>query len=70
MMKNPSLYGVDGEELQADPTLEQRRLDLIHSAAIILDKNGLVKYDRRSGALAVTDMGRVASHYYVCLLGI
>lgn len=37
----------------------------IHSAATILDKNNLVKYDRKSGYFQVTDLGRIASYYYI-----
>ncbi|KAF8377551.1 hypothetical protein HHK36_030933 [Tetracentron sinense] len=38
---------------------------MIHSAATILDKNNLVKYDRKSGYFQVTDLGRIASYYYI-----
>ncbi|XP_065882563.1 U5 small nuclear ribonucleoprotein 200 kDa helicase-like [Dysidea avara] len=64
MLRNPQLYGVTVDEAAADPLLEQRRADLIHTAASLLDKNSLVKYDRKSGAFQVTDLGRIASHYY------
>ena len=37
---------------------QERRLDLAHSAALMLDRNGLVKYDRRTGNLQATDLGR------------
>ncbi|KAJ9550083.1 hypothetical protein OSB04_022626 [Centaurea solstitialis] len=37
----------------------------VHSAATILDKNNLVKYDRKSGYFQVTDLGRIASYYYI-----
>jgi pre-mRNA-splicing helicase BRR2 len=30
-----------------------------------LDKNNLVKYDRKSGYFQVTDLGRIASYYYI-----
>ncbi|CEP01840.1 unnamed protein product (mitochondrion) [Plasmodiophora brassicae] len=65
MKSNPALYGVAPDSLKDDPLLEQRRLDLVHSAATILDRAGLVKYDRKSGTLASTDLGRIASHYYL-----
>lgn len=32
---------------------------------MILDRHNLIKYDRRTGGFQVTDLGRVASHYYV-----
>lgn len=65
MLRRPTLYGVSHEELEQDPTLEQRRIDLIHTAASLLDKHQLIKYDRKSGSFQVTDLGRVASHFYI-----
>ncbi|XP_011044153.1 PREDICTED: U5 small nuclear ribonucleoprotein 200 kDa helicase-like [Populus euphratica] len=65
MMRNPTLYGLAPDVLTRDITLEERRVDLIHSAATILDKNNLVKYDRKSGYFQVTDLGRIASYYYI-----
>ncbi|KAL1149879.1 hypothetical protein V6Z11_A10G219400 [Gossypium hirsutum] len=65
MLRNPTLYGLPADVLSRDLTLEERRADLIHSAATILDKNNLVKYDRKSGYFQVTDLGRIASYYYI-----
>jgi pre-mRNA-splicing helicase BRR2 len=64
MLKNPTLYGVSADELEADPTLEKRRADLIHTAATTLAKANLIKYDKKTGAFQVTDLGRIASYYY------
>ncbi|XP_027343786.1 DExH-box ATP-dependent RNA helicase DExH12 [Abrus precatorius] len=65
MLRNPSLYGLAPDVLTRDITLEERRADLIHTAATILDRNNLVKYDRKSGYFQVTDLGRIASYYYI-----
>ncbi|CAJ2650466.1 unnamed protein product [Trifolium pratense] len=77
MERNPSLYGLAQDALTRDETLEEershskkkileeRRADLIHTAATILDRNNLVKYDRKSGYFQVTDLGRIASYYYI-----
>lgn len=65
MLRNPTLYGLPVDIFERDKTLEERRADLIHSAASILDKNNLVKYDRKSGYFQVTDLGRIASYYYI-----
>ncbi|KAK0596935.1 hypothetical protein LWI29_020333 [Acer saccharum] len=65
MLQNPALYGLPPEVLKEDATLEERRADLIHSAATILDRNNLIKYDRKSGYFQVTDLGRIASYYYI-----
>ena len=62
---NANLYGVGIDALEDDPVLELRRADLIHTAATQLDKAGLCRYDRRSGLLQATDLGRIASHYYI-----
>nr|GEW94649.1 DExH-box ATP-dependent RNA helicase DExH12-like [Tanacetum cinerariifolium] len=65
MSQNPSLYGLPVDVLNTDNLLKDTRADLVHSAATILDKNRLVKYDRKSGYFQVTDLGRVASYYYI-----
>ncbi len=65
MLRSPALYGISDGALADDPLLTQRRADLVHTAATLLDKTNLIKYDRKSGAFQVTDLGRVASHYYI-----
>jgi replicative superfamily II helicase len=39
--------------------------DIIHSAAILLEKCQLVNYERSTGHFTSTDLGRIASYYYV-----
>ena len=34
MLRNPALYGASEGERAADPLLEQRRIDLVHTAAV------------------------------------
>ncbi|KAK8597890.1 hypothetical protein V6N13_095285 [Hibiscus sabdariffa] len=65
MSRNPTLYGLPADVLSRDSSLEERRADLIHSAATVLDKKKMVKYDRKSGYFQVTDLGRIASYYYI-----
>ena len=64
MLRSPGLYSV-GAEYEDDNALEQKRVDLIHSASTVLEKSSLVKYDKRSGKLQATELGRIASHYYI-----
>jgi len=64
MLGSPALYQV-GPEYDDDESLEQKRVDLIHAAAVALDKAHLVKYDKNSGKFQSTDLGRIASHYYI-----
>jgi len=54
MLRNPTLYGISLDEVEEDKWLEQRRKDLVHTAAVTLDKHNLIKYDRRSGHFQVT----------------
>ncbi|KAJ5085699.1 hypothetical protein N7532_010470 [Penicillium argentinense] len=64
MLRSPGLYSV-GADYENDEALEQKRVDLVHSAATILEKAGLVKYEKKTGRLQATDLGRIASHYYI-----
>jgi len=66
MMKNPELYGANPEIMKTeDPTLLDFRRNLVHSAACLLEKSQLIRYDRRSGALQATPLGKVSSHFYI-----
>jgi pre-mRNA-splicing helicase BRR2 len=65
MLQNPTLYGISEDSLKEDPTLKSRRRDLAHTAAGILEKSHLLRYDRKSGALQTTPLGRIASQYYI-----
>lgn len=43
MLGSPALYGVPLGSLDDDLELEQHRLDLAHSAAVLLDKHNLIR---------------------------
>jgi len=66
MLKDPGLYGV-GVDYQSDddPGFIQKRADIVHSAAVLLEKCQLLKYERSTGRFTSTELGRIASHYYV-----
>lgn len=53
MLRNPTLYGVSHDDRSSDPLLERRRMDLVHTASNVLDKNNLIKYDKRTGSFQV-----------------
>jgi activating signal cointegrator complex subunit 3 len=65
MTQNPIAYGIPREETFDDPQLDKKRFELVTDAASTLDHCMMVRYDKKSGNLAVTDLGRVASHYYI-----
>ncbi|KAJ5157620.1 uncharacterized protein N7482_008720 [Penicillium canariense] len=64
MLRSPGLYSV-GADYENDDALEQKRVDLIHSAATVLERAGLVKYEKKTGRLQSTELGRISSHYYI-----
>ncbi|XP_076251373.1 U5 small nuclear ribonucleoprotein l(3)72Ab [Rhynchophorus ferrugineus] len=64
MLRQPSLYGITHEQLKHDSLLEQHRADLVHTASLLLDRSGLIKYDRKTGQFQGTELGRIASQYY------
>ena len=64
MLRSPGLYSV-GADYEDDEALEQKRLDLIHSAAVVLEKSGLLRYEKKAGKFNTTELGRIASHYYI-----
>lgn len=54
MLRSPSVYGVPLGAVDSDPLLLDRRMDLVHSAAVLLDKNNLIRYDRKTGNFQVS----------------
>ena len=65
MLKDPVLYSVGADYQDDDPSLIQKRADIVHTAAALLEKCHLIKYERASGRFQSTELGRIASHYYV-----
>ena len=59
------MYGINVDYSDDDPHLTQKRVDIVHTAAVMLEKANLIKYDRKTGIFASTELGRIASHYYV-----
>ncbi|KAJ9115096.1 hypothetical protein QFC22_005424 [Naganishia vaughanmartiniae] len=65
MLASPALYNVGADYMEGDAALVQKRADLVHTAAVTLEKTGLIKYDRKSGVMQSTELGRIASHFYI-----
>lgn len=53
MMRSPALYGVSHDKLAEDQLLSSHRSDLVHTAASILDKHNLIRYDKKTGNFQV-----------------
>ncbi|VDI49942.1 activating signal cointegrator complex subunit 3 [Mytilus galloprovincialis] len=65
MRCNPLAYGLNYNMAETDPMLEAYRRELITAAGRKLDKAQMVRFDERTGYFASTDLGRIASHFYI-----
>ena len=65
MLRSPTLYSVTADYAEDDPFLEQKRADIVHTAAALLEKCGLLRYERSTGNFTSNELGRIASHYYI-----
>ncbi|GBC25635.1 uncharacterized protein OCT59_020043 [Rhizophagus irregularis] len=65
MKKNPLVYGMDHSQPIEDPELGKRRRELIVDAANALHKNKMIELEKETDYFAITDMGRIASNYYI-----
>lgn len=65
MKTNPLAYGVAWEEVIADPSLTSKQRSLVVDAARALDKAKMMRFDEKSGNFYCTELGRIASHFYL-----
>ena len=61
MLRMPTLYGISHDQRAADQYLEGRRSDLVHTAATLLDKQNLIRYEKKTGNFQVM---RAECHVY------
>lgn len=64
MRQHPQLYGTKGPTTR-DPMCLQHVHNIAHTAALHLHSSKLIEYDQNSKALRSTELGRIASHYYL-----
>ncbi|TBU58370.1 Sec63-domain-containing protein [Dichomitus squalens] len=65
MKKSPFQYGMPWDEIANDPTLGAKRNSLITAAASQLAEARMIAFDRGTGSLVITDLGRIAAKYYI-----
>ncbi|EFC37605.1 dead box RNA helicase [Naegleria gruberi] len=65
MRQNPMNYGILPEEVKLDPSLIGMRKSLIEKACKMLQESKMIIYDERTGVVSATDLGRIASHFYI-----
>ena len=70
MLRSPTLYGISHDKLRDDRLLEHHREDLIHTAASLLDKHNLIRYDKKSGNFQVTFFKHNFNAQYVIFFGV
>lgn len=52
-------------QVVADPSLSLKQRSLIADAARSLDKAKMMRFDEKSGNFYCTELGRIASHFYI-----
>lgn len=65
MRINPLAYGIGWDEVIADPTLSLKQRAFVTEAARALDKAKMMRFDEKSGNFYCTELGRIASHFYI-----
>lgn len=65
MRINFQSYGMVYQDIANDPQLQKKRKELVDFAAKRLDKAQMIRYNTPTGDLSTTDLGRIASHYYL-----
>ena len=62
---NPFAYGVSPSHLRNDPNLVHFRRDAILKAVKKLQASQMVRFDENTNVLHSTEIGRIASHFYI-----
>lgn len=65
MIKSPNAYGVSINSQDIDSDVNRKCMDLIHSAAVLLDQYQLIKYERLTGQFGCLELGRIASRFSI-----
>lgn len=65
MVKNPHNYGVSRTDLENDPSGHMVLLKKIHDVVDSLNQAHLIRFNRDTEQVYSTDMGRIASNYYI-----
>ena len=65
MRKNPLAYGITWNAVYDDPALSLPRREIVTNAARTLHECKMTVFDQKSGNLYITELGRIASLYYL-----
>ncbi|CAI2335169.1 unnamed protein product [Caenorhabditis sp. 36 PRJEB53466] len=64
-LKNPMAYGIAYNAIERDPNLRDHFGEVIRKTAMQLDQNKMIRFDLATEYLTSTDLGRIASNFYV-----
>lgn len=65
LAQNPLVYGCEYYEIESDPSLATIRNRLIVNAAKLLDEARMIHFEEDTGFFDATDLGIIASHFYI-----
>ncbi|QDZ24777.1 Sec63 domain-containing protein [Chloropicon primus] len=65
MKKNPLAYGITWNAVNHDPSLSLPRREIVTNAARTLHECKMTVFDQKSGNFYITELGRIASLYYL-----
>ena len=65
MRKNPLAYGITWNAVNQDPSLSLPRREIVTNAARTLHECKMTVFDQKSGNFYITELGRIASLYYL-----
>ena len=63
VLVSPDLYKVP--QMEEDETFKQFRTNLVHTVFHILSEQNMLLYDESSGVVVPTELGRIASYFYI-----
>lgn len=63
--KNPVAYGLPAKQIYDDPTAHFILYDKVTEAVKRLNRMQLIRYNEQTETVYATDMGRIASNYYI-----
>ncbi|KAH7549222.1 hypothetical protein JRO89_XS13G0000800 [Xanthoceras sorbifolium] len=65
LIKHPNMLKLRTVKVVADPSLSLKLRAFVTDAARALDKAKMMRFDEKSGNFYCTELGRIASHFYI-----
>jgi len=65
LRKNPLAYGFSLDDMKTEQLMQEKIRQRVTEAATKLNESRMIRFDTKSGNLATTALGRIASNYYI-----